>query len=147
MGMLYRLLQDIQLGGRAHSGARDVQDGPGRRAVQRGDDSPAPVRPLLTRPLVRVGLASCLLGCMGAAGAMAVGPSWILLALATAMVAGVLALALIEERRQPKERRCRNCGCTDDDPCIGTDIAIGLPVPCHWVQPDLCSACAEHVLP
>jgi hypothetical protein len=31
------------------------------------------------------------------------------------------------------ERRCRICGCTDDDPC---------PEGCYWVEDDLCSACA-----
>ena len=35
-------------------------------------------------------------------------------------------------------RRCRVCGCTDDDGCI--DELTG--VPCHWVAPDLCSSCA-----
>jgi len=29
---------------------------------------------------------------------------------------------------------CRVCGCTDDDAC-------GEHVTCHWVEPDLCSAC------
>lgn len=28
---------------------------------------------------------------------------------------------------------CRGCGCTETDPC---------DPPCHWVQPELCSACA-----
>lgn len=31
-------------------------------------------------------------------------------------------------------RRCRVCGCTDDNAC--------QPDPCHWVEPNLCSACA-----
>lgn len=30
-------------------------------------------------------------------------------------------------------RRCRVCGCTDDDACSGG---------CYWVEPDLCSMCA-----
>lgn len=33
------------------------------------------------------------------------------------------------------ERSCRECGCTDERACP-TDP------PCHWVEPDLCSACA-----
>ena len=33
------------------------------------------------------------------------------------------------------ERACRECGCTDERACP-TDP------PCHWVEPDLCSACA-----
>lgn len=31
-------------------------------------------------------------------------------------------------------RRCRVCGCTDDQACEGG---------CYWVEPDLCSACVE----
>lgn len=33
---------------------------------------------------------------------------------------------------------CRVCGCTDDD-CSGCVERTGEP--CHWVEPDLCSAC------
>ena len=33
---------------------------------------------------------------------------------------------------------CRECGCTDDD-CQQCIEKIGHP--CHWVEPDLCSAC------
>lgn len=35
---------------------------------------------------------------------------------------------------------CRECGCTDDD-CSECIEAQGEP--CHWVEPDLCSRCAE----
>jgi len=35
-------------------------------------------------------------------------------------------------------RRCRICGCTDDD-CRQCIEKTGKP--CHWVEPDLCSAC------
>lgn len=35
------------------------------------------------------------------------------------------------------ERTCRGCGCTDANACV-TDGQ-----PCHWVEPDLCSACAD----
>lgn len=34
-------------------------------------------------------------------------------------------------------RACRECGCTDLRAWLGAD---GLP--CHWAEPDLCSACA-----
>lgn len=34
--------------------------------------------------------------------------------------------------------RCRVCGCTDDD-CRQCIAVTGRP--CHWVAPDLCSAC------
>ena len=132
---------------------------------------PYPSRRLLIhRPLVRMGIAGALIGCMGGAGAMVVGPAWLLALLAGVMVAGVLALALIEERRcRPSaaaaaamqemaeaawgelvsipwsdgERRCRECGCTDDSPCITLDRATGLLLPCAWREPGLCSACAE----
>lgn len=32
---------------------------------------------------------------------------------------------------------CRYCGCTNEQAC---ETGNG---PCHWVEPDLCSACAE----
>lgn len=35
-------------------------------------------------------------------------------------------------------RRCRKCGCTDDD-CSQCIQKTGHP--CHWVEEDLCSAC------
>jgi hypothetical protein len=34
------------------------------------------------------------------------------------------------------ERRCRVCGCTDEQACL----VEGLP--CCWAEEDLCSACA-----
>jgi hypothetical protein len=37
-------------------------------------------------------------------------------------------------------RRCRVCGCTDLD-CSGCIERTGEP--CHWVEYDLCSACAR----
>lgn len=37
-------------------------------------------------------------------------------------------------------RRCRGCGCTDDD-CSQCIAATGIP--CSWVDEDLCSACAN----
>lgn len=38
----------------------------------------------------------------------------------------------------PTIRRCRCCGCTDDD-CSVCLERTGQP--CHWVEDDLCSAC------
>lgn len=40
----------------------------------------------------------------------------------------------------PAERTCRECGCTEDncDECLEK-----TGVPCHWVEDDLCSACAD----
>ena len=40
----------------------------------------------------------------------------------------------------PTSGVCRVCGCTDDD-CRQCIEKTG--VPCHWVEPDLCSACAD----
>ena len=40
----------------------------------------------------------------------------------------------------PRVRRCRVCGCTDDD-CRQCIAKTGAP--CHWVEKDLCSACVE----
>ena len=39
-------------------------------------------------------------------------------------------------------RRCRVCGCTDDD-CRQCIEKTGEP--CHWVEEDLCSACADEM--
>ncbi len=36
-------------------------------------------------------------------------------------------------------RQCRECGCTDDD-CSSCIQRTGTP--CHWLERDLCSACA-----
>ena len=36
-------------------------------------------------------------------------------------------------------KKCRVCGCTEDN-CLACAIKQG-GVPCHWVEPDLCSAC------
>jgi hypothetical protein len=41
-----------------------------------------------------------------------------------------------------KVRRCRVCGCTDDD-CHQCVEKTGKP--CHWMEDDLCSACAEEM--
>jgi transcriptional regulator with XRE-family HTH domain len=38
------------------------------------------------------------------------------------------------------ERRCRVCGCTDEN-CLGCFIRTGRP--CEWVEDDLCSACID----
>jgi len=42
-----------------------------------------------------------------------------------------------------QQRACRVCGCTDDN-CEQCVEKTGEP--CHWVEPDLCSACVEPVL-
>lgn len=51
---------------------------------------------------------------------------------------------LLETASSPAETtalsRCRVCGCTDDD-C--RDCIEKTGEPCHWVENDLCSACAE----
>jgi hypothetical protein len=39
-----------------------------------------------------------------------------------------------------KTRRCRVCGCTDDN-CIQCIEKTGKP--CHWIEADLCSACEK----
>ena len=37
---------------------------------------------------------------------------------------------------------CRRCGCTDFD-CADCIERTGTP--CHWVEPDLCSACTAEI--
>jgi hypothetical protein len=44
----------------------------------------------------------------------------------------------LAKRQQEAVRRCRVCGCTDND-CSGCIARTGEP--CHWVEQDLCSAC------
>jgi hypothetical protein len=36
-----------------------------------------------------------------------------------------------------RSQRCRICECTETDSCVG---------PCSWVEPDLCSTCAETLI-
>jgi len=44
--------------------------------------------------------------------------------------------------KTPEEgkQKCRVCGCTDED-CSQCIKKTGKP--CHWVEPDLCSACSD----
>lgn len=42
--------------------------------------------------------------------------------------------------KMEEERKCRVCGCTDDD-CSQCIEKTGEP--CSWVEEDLCSACQE----
>jgi hypothetical protein len=51
-------------------------------------------------------------------------------------------------RRQPQRNStvslpaaCRSCGCTDND-CRQCIKKTGFA--CHWVEKDLCSACADN---
>ena len=46
--------------------------------------------------------------------------------------------ACVIERPVSHPRICRGCGCTDDD-CSQCIEKTGHA--CHWVEPDLCSAC------
>jgi hypothetical protein len=39
-------------------------------------------------------------------------------------------------KRRDASRQCRVCHCTDELVCLTEDGA------CHWIEPDLCSACA-----
>ncbi len=53
---------------------------------------------------------------------------------AEAEMISLVRLEAMDSHDFPGERRCRVCGCTDDHACDGG---------CHWVEPDLCSACAD----
>jgi hypothetical protein len=46
----------------------------------------------------------------------------------------MIAYILDEEEKDENERKCRVCGCTEDNACEGG---------CYWVEEDLCSKCAE----
>jgi hypothetical protein len=39
-------------------------------------------------------------------------------------------------------RRCRECGCTDENACVRERAHAGQSQTCHWIEIDLCSACA-----
>lgn len=43
-----------------------------------------------------------------------------------------------KERPSHPAGKCRICGCTDFNACIN-----GIGGPCHWIEPDLCSACTS----
>jgi hypothetical protein len=43
-------------------------------------------------------------------------------------------------KRPAPKRRCRRCGCTDED-CSGCIQRTGRP--CYWIDVDLCSACVR----
>lgn len=47
---------------------------------------------------------------------------------------------MVMERQETEIRKCRVCGCTDDD-CSQCIEAQGYP--CYWVEYDLCSRCAN----
>ncbi len=49
-----------------------------------------------------------------------------------------LALSLLAVYHVVKPMMCRECGCTDLYPCFDE-----LGDPCSWVEPELCSKCAE----
>jgi hypothetical protein len=56
----------------------------------------------------------------------------------------MLIAAEIIDIKPDEIRRCRVCGCTDDD-CRQCIEKTGEP--CYWVEEDLCSACAGTVRP
>ncbi len=43
------------------------------------------------------------------------------------------------EKPEKKVRACRVCGCTETTPCVDPESGDS----CSWVEPDLCSACAD----
>ena len=46
----------------------------------------------------------------------------------------------------PQPPICRVCACSFFDPCdtSATDQGGSFRAACHWAEPDLCSACADH---
>ena len=55
----------------------------------------------------------------------------------------LLAQALRSDLICEPPRRCRVCGCTDDD-CSQCIKVTGHS--CHWVEPDLCSRCQSSTI-
>lgn len=49
---------------------------------------------------------------------------------------------MIDQQQKTGLQKCRLCGCTNDN-CSGCIHRTGEP--CHWVDEDLCSACADCV--
>jgi hypothetical protein len=54
----------------------------------------------------------------------------------------VLPGGFLGEKMQ--KRKCRICGCTDDD-CRQCIEKTGMP--CFWIEEDLCSACLNEAYP
>ena len=52
----------------------------------------------------------------------------------------ISAMYCCDAFKLPDIRKCRICGCTDDN-CRQCIERTGEP--CHWVDEDLCSACAK----
>lgn len=52
---------------------------------------------------------------------------------------GTTLREVIEDLKEQSQvqRKCRVCGCTQNKACRTADG------PCHWVEPDLCSACVN----
>ena len=46
----------------------------------------------------------------------------------------LISIQDFDQFKEENERRCRVCGCTQNNACPGG---------CWWVEDDLCSACAE----
>jgi hypothetical protein len=42
----------------------------------------------------------------------------------------------VDELVPEKERTCRQCGCSENDPCVHPQFG-----PCWWAEDDLCSHC------
>lgn len=112
----------------------------GRFRAGRGSTPSSPARFWLLSSLVL--LAGLIGGCaVLIAGAPQLAGEFVLW---LGLVAG-LALVWREDRqwrRWASERRCRVCGCTDERACVEMDL-LGDCIPCHWVEPDLCSTCAD----
>lgn len=51
--------------------------------------------------------------------------------------------ACVEKEEDTSSWKCRVCGCTDDN-CAQCVRLTGSP--CHWVEPNLCSACTDAVI-
>lgn len=52
------------------------------------------------------------------------------------MMEGFVDLDLHLSLERVDERACRECGCTEDRACLGSDLT-----PCGWAERDLCTAC------
>lgn len=49
---------------------------------------------------------------------------------------------LVDRMNRTRARKCRECGCTDDN-CAECVKVQGYP--CHWHEDDLCSRCANEL--
>lgn len=103
----YPPVPDVELGGRRAGSRGARQDGPGEVPPD-----PPPVRPLISRPNLRIGVVGLVLGSVPATAVTLYAELWLVAVLTAVSIAGVVLLAL---ERRPRTPWCARCGAAADD--------------------------------